>query len=668
MSISNDGFGTLFNQVYTGGGGGVTIIEDGGSLSGDYTGNVYCEGDVTIDGNFVVKGDLFVVGTVTGTQSHGFEVQGSVYSHNWVLTPDDGTTSQGNINIGGSFYYTGFDWPQGGGVGAEFRVGGTVTGTLGGSGSPFSAAGITGTGSPGASILVYGSWYSGLVTLDGANADGSPTAASGGNFTIYGNAVLVDDFRSRGGSGSEGANAGGGGTVDVYGDFSSDNRIRLQGGYGYSSDGGFGGSLTVEGDLVCRDVYTYGGDADYNGGSAGFISVNGSMTVRDIVSHGGYGGNGSGGSGATIYVDGELVADEIEIYAGDGADGMGGTGGELGVIGSAACSAFYGRGGNGVNGNGGQGAVINVGGDLSISGDFEFSGGESEMGGGGNGGSCNVTGNIYCSYLNAAGGFCDSTDSSHAAGYGGSVDCNELNVANNTVDLSGGNRSGITTSSNLGASTSNAGNIYANGDVFIGTLNANGGDVSTDYSNRVGGSGGQLFISGSLTAEQIHLNGGFSNGNDGGAGGQCRVYGKSCLDYISASGGGSFPSTDGPATNAGPASSSLKFQGGIIINELVSIDGADGTAPTAASNLYLGGTCQFGICNVSGRAGSYIRSFGESVSVIFQAGSMPDKNTLNTWDLSDESNDISGDLTSSIFMTTSIGSGNWYKLSGISIM
>ncbi len=43
MSIATDGFGTIISGLESGGGGG-SVIPDGGTISGTYEGNLVCEG------------------------------------------------------------------------------------------------------------------------------------------------------------------------------------------------------------------------------------------------------------------------------------------------------------------------------------------------------------------------------------------------------------------------------------------------------------------------------------------------------------------------------------------------------------------------------------------------------------------------------------------------
>lgn len=40
------------------GGGGVTVIDDGGTLTGTYEGDVLCKGNATLAGNVTVQGKL----------------------------------------------------------------------------------------------------------------------------------------------------------------------------------------------------------------------------------------------------------------------------------------------------------------------------------------------------------------------------------------------------------------------------------------------------------------------------------------------------------------------------------------------------------------------------------------------------------------------------------
>jgi hypothetical protein len=670
MTLANDGFGTLFTTVYSGGGGGGgTVIPNGGDLDGTYSGNVYCEGNVNVISPVLVKGTLYVVGDLIGPDGHSVEVEGDVIAHNWDMTPADITVPQGNITVGGSFYYTNFYWPQCGGSQATFRVAGSVYGTLGGGGSPFTAEAVDNTATNGADIIVYGSWYTGDVYLDGANSDGVLAAGTGGTFDVYGDVAINGGIRLQGGDGQVGFNAAGAGSMYVYGNFTSTGTLDLDGGYGNGSDGGSGGFIDINGYLSSGDVRLAGGWGDLSGGNAGIIYVNGSANVDDFWCSGGSGNAGNGGNGAVIDVDGDIVCDEIEIYGGSGNGGNGGSGGSIYVLGSLTCDEFYAYGESATGGNGGNGAYISVGGNLICDQNFEFFGGSANNGSGGNGGYVSVEGNFTSDYIAGNGGYCNSADETHNAGYGGQINCRNLNVANNTIDLDGGDRLGNTTVANLAGSSSNGGNIYVDGDVICDTMNIRGGAVITDFANRVGGSGGQLFVSGDAIIDNLYANGGTGTGNNGGDGGYISISGRLTCAYLEASGGDSNASLDAAAAINGAASTFVGADGGMFVEDLNCLDGAGaGAVPAFDSNVYLSGTCQFKIVNVVDRPDSKIRPRGPGIPVVFQATSMPAKATLNTWDAGDITASLAADLATSIFTTSSTGAGDWYKHTGVSAM
>lgn len=670
MTIATDGFGTLFGTVYAGGGGGATIIPDGGNLDGTYSGNVYCEGVVNVINPVLVKGTLYVVGDLIGEFGHAVEVEGDVFAHNWDMTPADPTVPQGNITVGGSFYYTNFFWPQCGNAPATFRVGGNVYGTAGGGGSPFVARGLDSSGASGATVIVYGSWYSGQVDLDGADSDGATIpATNGGIFEVYGDVSINDGLRANGGDGYPGYDGANGGSVYVYGNWTSTGTIDLDGGYGNSSNGGPGGYIDINGYLSCGDVRLAGGSGDLSGGNGGTIYVNGSANVDDFWCSGGSGNAGNGGNGAYIDVDGDIVCDEIEIYGGSGNGGNGGSGGSIYVLGNLTCDEFYAYGESATGGNGGNGATVSVEGNLTCDQDFEFFGGSANNGSGGNGGYVTVEGNFTSDYIAGNGGFCNSANENHYAGFGGQINCRNLNAANNTIELDGGDRVGPTTVSNLAGSSSNGGNIYVDGHLICDQINIKGGSVITDFANRVGGSGGQLFVSGDAILSILEAYGGAGNGNNGGDGGYISISGRLMCDYLNASGGDSNASLDAPAAINGAASTFVGADGGMFVEDLNCLDGAGaGSVPAFDSNVYLSGTCQFKIVNVVDRPDSKIRPRGPGIPVVFQATSMPAKATLNTWDAGDVTASLAADLATSIFTTSSTGAGDWYKHTGTSAM
>jgi hypothetical protein len=61
-----------------GGGGGYTEIPNGGTLTGTYSGEVYCVGDVSLASNTLVKGSLYIVGNITNPLGHNLSVDGDL--------------------------------------------------------------------------------------------------------------------------------------------------------------------------------------------------------------------------------------------------------------------------------------------------------------------------------------------------------------------------------------------------------------------------------------------------------------------------------------------------------------------------------------------------------------------------------------------------------------
>lgn len=671
MGLANDAFGTLFTTAYTGGGGGgVTTIPNGGDIGGTYSGDVYCEGDVNITSSVTVKGSLYVVGTVFGPNGDAISVEGNVYSHSWNLNRTDTSLPQQNINIGGDFLYTYFEWAQSGGVVAQFRVGGNVTGTAGYSGSPFFASGVDGTATSGANVLVYGTWSSGEVLLEGSDASSTAAAGNGGTFYIYNHVSINGSFELDGGRGSLGYDAGSGGDIEVYGNFNVSSNVRLAGGYGQDSSGGSGGDISIYGHACCNDIRLEGGDGDVNGGNGGSGFFNGDVAIDDFWCTGGSGYNGNGGTGANISIDGNCTCDDIEIDGGSGSNGNGGNGGYFYIDGSLACSQFSMDGGSANNGNGGSGGYLGCDADVSVY-DLNFRGGYASNGSSGNGGNVNVDGTLTVGYIEGSGGYCDSGNETHTASYGGTLYTNLLSAELASIYMRGGNRGGNTSVTNPMVVSNNGGSLNVEGNATFGWAYLDGGDVSTSYQNAAGGAGGNVSVFGSLRCNGIRCDGGDSNGYNGGDGGDIVINGHAVVSTELASrGGDSNASTDAPAGGvSGPGSSNVSLRGGCRVRLIDLSDGAGvGTAPSANTNLYLGGSCHFAQVNMSSRPECFIRPLDMYEPVIFQASIMPVKDTLNTYDGGAATASLSADLETSIFTTTSNGAGNWYKITGVSAM
>ncbi len=672
MSISNDGFGTLFESIYTGG-GGFTIIPNGGDLDGTYNNNVYCEGDVNLTGTTIVKGSLWIAGTIYGPDGFGLSVEGDLFSHVWDFAPDDDTVPQSDIEVGGNFFFTDFYWPQCGGTARLLRVGGDLTGTIGASTSPFNASGLDDTATNGASVTVYGSILTGPFNVSGSDADAglSKAAGNGGIIYCYGSMHIAGTFRTEGGDGDAGFDAGNGGNLYVWGDGVVDGDLRTDGGYGNASSGGQGGDVLVYGNLTLEDdLQTEGGDGDINGGDAGDADIRGSLVCNDIFCDGGSGYNGNGGNGPSIQVYGDMsVDDEIEMRGGNGNNGNGGYGGYLSCEGSIVSNDLYIYGGAGTNGVGGSGGTIYVDGNLHAQ-YIEFYGGSGSQQSGGTGGNLEVEGDINCTYLEGSGGSCNSTNEAHFSGSAGNVDTATLDVNNNNIYLVGGNRTGATTVANLANSVPNGGNIYCT-DLFADYIDLSGGDITTDYANSVGGSSGSIFCSGAMIVSSAYLDGGNSNGNNGGNGGEVIVSGTATISSaLAVRGGNADASVDVPAggTN-GAGSDVVRFLNGCHVVAFNCTDGAGiGAAPTGQMNLYLAGSCHFSTINMTDRVDARIRPNYEGAPVTLQIVAMTDKDTLDTWDGAAVSSSIAADLGTSLFINSSVGAGNWYKIAGVSAM
>lgn len=696
----------------TGGGGAVTVIPDGGTLSGTYEGDVFCEGDVSMSGAVTVEGKLTVIGTFTNNGGYGLTVRADLFAKFMQFNRAITSLPQSNITVDGDFQFYSLDYQQCAGLAATLRVGGDLIGSYGLSGSYINANGDDDTA--GATILVYGNLAAYTISLIGGGSVAG-NAGNGGNLTVYGDLQLWGNLNMNGGvADGTGFDAGTGGTLDVYGNAVLDDAY-LYGGNGDGGNGGDGGYLDVHGSLNVNEFQIYGGDClstnvTHRAGTGGSVNVEGNLISVDFINlsagersgalaapggvapsnaggmtvggnlviDGDFSGRGGGifvtgftvgdaGSGSSVNVNGDLVcADDFRANGGDNDFGGSGEGGNLTVKGRLTVNdELEFEGGYAVNGTAGNGGYLIVRSDARI-GELFMRGGNGTNGFGGNGGSVTVRGNLtVIDSVFIHGGDCSSTNSAHTAGTGGSLNVlvGDLDV-DGDVDIYGGDRSGATTVPETN-SPPNGGNLTVScGNACVdGYINLYGGNVTTDYPNSVGGSGGNLSIStGSLVCDGINVNGGEGRGLNGGNAGTVSVLGMLSVGAVTANGG---PSNDssvgGDAATNGNASSLVQVNGGATVENLSMIDGAGaGAAPVGTVELSLGGFCTFGSLTMVSRAGAQIKA-NNFVNATIKIGSLPVKNTLNAGDGTPTA-DISASVAGSIY--TSGASGVWYGITG----
>ena len=97
--LTNDGAGNLSWAA----GATYSTIIPGGTVSGTYTGDVYCQGNASLTANTVVDGDLIVVGTLTNALGYSLTVYGDCYCFaGFNFTPTSLATAQNNVEIVGN--------------------------------------------------------------------------------------------------------------------------------------------------------------------------------------------------------------------------------------------------------------------------------------------------------------------------------------------------------------------------------------------------------------------------------------------------------------------------------------------------------------------------------------------------------------------------------------
>ena len=691
-------------------GGGCTVIEDGGSLTGTYDCNVVCLGDVTMTANVEILSNLFVAGSLTNTSGYNLLVGGDFHGHGVDWTRTITTLPQGELQVDGDFFFTQIAFPQYAATTSTLRVGGDLIGITGFSGSQIGAAGFNGTS--GAQIIVYGDLVSSVLV---ANSNfNENTAGAGGSVIVYGDLKVWSILDLTGGPCLNGP-AGNGGLLDVYGDITA-GALLLGGGSCTNGNGGNGGSIECEGNLTAQEISFIGGlcvsdDSTHRAGSggniflygslicsgfingnggdregvlvaagaeappnAGTIEVQGSLTANSIDLQGGRVftvgfAPHAGGNGGTLNVDGPLtLTEDLDMFGGYSYTGDGGAGGNLLLQADALIDDdFEINGGYSDNGNGGIAGDVFVRGNLSFA-DGRWWGGDAINGNGGNGPSVTVEGSVYCPYyISGEGGSCSSTNEIHSAGSGGvlTVRSDLFYGDDGDLRLGGGIRSGATTVANLAGAAPNAGNLNVEGNVTsLSDINLVGGSVVTDYPNAPGGSGGSANIGGSFSGFDIMLYAGSSIGNNGGAGGTFECKGPARFDTLSVAGGPSYDSVVGPdAQNEGSSGSVTLLSGGVG-NTILMSDGGNGTAATAPVRLAFNGTLTVYAVNMTDRVDSWIVSYNALIPAIFKVNAMADKQTLNN-DVGTVTANISADLADSIFMTGT--SSTWYAIAGVAI-
>lgn len=722
MSIATDGFGTIIAGLETGGGGG-SVIPDGGTISGTYEGNLVCEGAVTLTGNLEVNGSMTVLGDFTNDGGYEVTIRGDLHAKAIYFDRADTSLPQSNFSVEGDLIFTYMEFRQSGGVAAQLRVGGDLIGAAGFAGTVLFGNGVNGSlgvaGTSGLNILVYGD----LVVTDvqvygGSNAAGA--AGNGGSVTVWGDCLVGVNLDASGGDATDG-DAGVGGFIDVYGDLSIPNgAVSVRGGEATNGNAGNAGTVDIEANFTGSEISAYGGNCtsdseNHRSGSGGYIyvygqatwcnlmnvsggdrfgtlsagntltspnageiNVNGGISANDIFANGGdvytdnFAPHGAG-NGGNIYVDGNVtVSDDFEFHGGFANQGDAGNGGYMSIEGNVAIEddfEFY--GGDANNGNAGQGGNAYCYGSLTLD-ECRMSGGNGTNGNGGQGAFLFVKGDLISNeFYNGEGGDCNSNNETHYAGAGGSITVEGNFTYHGDGDdlfLSGGTRNGATTVANLGGPAASGGNLTVGGNFVSRVLvDMQGGSVFTDYPNTPGGSGGNLYVEGAMcVSDNVYLSGGRSVGNTGGSGGTIEVKGHAGFTSLLTYGGDSVESVVlGDAGQAGSAGTAT-FRAGLVTGEIGQVDGVAGTGGSAASaevNLFLSGHCHIGTIEMTDRPICYIRrDIFFDAPVTLNVTSMPLKSTLNDV-AGTATGSVSASLGSSLFMTGT--GGTWYAIAGV---
>lgn len=714
MSILTDGFGTIVAGLEAGGGGG-TVIPDGGTVTGTYDGNVLCEGDVTVTGNLTVNGSMTVLGGFTNDGGWEVTIRGDLHAQGIYFDKADTSTPQQDFSVDGDLLFTYMEFRQCDGVSALLRVGGDLIGGAGGFGTTIFASGEDGT--PGLNVLVYGSVT--VTTLDVNGGVGTAVSAgNGGNVTVYGDFVVWGNADLSGGDSND-ADAGNGGTLDVYGDIvAGPATIYLYGGGATNGNAGNAGTIDCEGDLLVAEVAAYGGDCTSNnevhrsgsggniylvgslvsegfinvsGGdrfgtlllgatgispSAGTIDVKGSITADDIDLIGGgvltiNFAPHFAGDGGYIYVKGVLtIQDDLEMYGGNASNDTAGNGGNLYADSSVYVDDdFEFQGGTASNGNGGNGGFANVLGNLHFA-DGRLWGGNATNGNGGIGASLYVEGNLYCNqYISAEGGDSNSTNEVYVAGSAGSfnVKCDfHYEGDDSALYMVGGSRFGATTvAANTGVAGATGGVITVGGDLIArNDIFLTGGSTTTDYPNVKGGNGGSVIVYGAFTGQNAMLYAGQGTGSDGGVGGTFECRGFTKFYDLSVAGGPSYDSVVGGDAAAAGSAGNVSFQSGGVGRYMLMSDGGAGTAATADVRFLFNGLVTLHELDMADRPDSWIVAYNPSIPAMLKVNSLPTKQTLNN-NVGVETANISASLDGGMFITGL--ASTWYAVAGVAV-
>lgn len=388
------------------------VISDGGTIGGIYQSSVLCLGDVTMDDDVDVKGNLIVNGALENSDGHALIVYGDLGVRNSMnFNRTDITLQQSGITVWGNMVCKRILFKQSGDNAVELFVNGNLTSesTLG-----IDMSGEDDTGcTAGGSITVGGDLKAYSIDLSGGT-NSAGAAKNGGTITVKGDFNIVNSVDVSGGEG--GTYAGGsGGTVNVDGSLTC-LTLNCIGGSSTGASAGNGGGTTVGGDLVIKELDGYGGACSsatgiHSAGLGGDLEVKGNIICEtSIVLNGGdrtgtitTSGSGTPPSSGDITCYGNLVAKHIRLIGGNtNADletSAAGDGGSLTVNGSLILRGPFSSnisGGNSAAGNGGNGGVLTAQGFCRLQELFSDGGNAVTGKDNGSAGSCSFYSGVSC--------------------------------------------------------------------------------------------------------------------------------------------------------------------------------------------------------------------------------------------------------------------------------
>ncbi|MCC6925260.1 autotransporter outer membrane beta-barrel domain-containing protein [Novosphingobium sp.] len=478
ISTTGDRSRGIFAQSVGGGGGtGGYAVQTSVGLFGSASFAIGGSGGAGSQGGTVsLNGDANVL--TTGDNSQGVFIQsvgggGGAGGFSVSATLSAGIGFSGSLAVGL------------GGRGGAGGVGGTVTGTSGGT------------------IVTRGMFSTGYL----AQSVGGGGGAGGFNVSVAG--AASDGFTVSGaiGAGGTGGGGGNGGTVDVAFD-------------GTISTGDSDGSGSNSGGFVAQSVGGGGGTGGFNVsatlGFSGGGSIGGSVGLGGNGGGGGIGGSVTGRVGAVTTTGDRSNAVTIQSVGGGGGSGGFNVSGSITGSGGFAGGISVGLGGSGAGGGAGGAVTGTVTGLVQTSGEQSDGVVIQSLGGGGGSGAFNVSGNIA---LGGAAGGGISVGLGGSGGSGGAGLAATGHIQNDVITT--GNQSrGVLVQSAGGGGGGGAFNISGN--------LAIGGTASGSIGVGLGGSGGSGGTGGVVIADAKNIStsgddaAGFiaqSVGGGGGAGG-----------------------------------------------------------------------------------------------------------------------------------------------------